>query len=600
MDSLRKFLLHTAVLLTALGWLKVTAAQVQRSPDPQAERVQPFDWNEQRTSVADVMLADAVEFRHGEPGMTPIEADVYLNLLDGIERQYQQLWRLPAGDPTATWEQAFYKFAEVRRMAWKNGKLKLTGPPTAAPVVSDLADPFRDANAPIFPLQPAREPEPPAESDDRYSLLADIRRHPSEYVGRPVVMFGLFEPAEPVDLRTGFSGTAGMLTRPARLLRGVLKSLDGTQQLAIVDTKSLKSPGSTARGLETWPATAASLPVLVKGWVVKQWDTRPLIYCESLRQMSVEPHTELIRQETVPERRILPEETWLYYETLLQMRIADADAQQRQADEFLIRRIDSLIVEVGTKAAADLAALNPEKAATPEQQASLQNERVRIQRLVTARLARYRRCRRDPETFQTYVDLFTNSDAWQGQLVTLKGHVRHVVSYAGDSTMFDGQPLHELWLFTDDSQNNPAVIVTPDLPPGFPVNAEVIDRVSVTGCFFKRYVYGSQDNRRIAPLLLAGRIRWEPTLDQIRTLVSSGDLSAGSPLAQQALQQQTESFSGPTLVIVSILAALAIMISWGRSHRETRDRRRLMRRINEDPQFEKPPPSDLDLELDLF
>lgn len=84
--------------------------------------------------------------------------------------------------------------------------------------------------------------------------------------------------------------------------------------------------------------------------------------------------------------------------------------------------------------------------------------------------------------------------------------------------MFGGQPLHELWLFTDDSQHNPTVIVTPTLPDEFPRNANDIDSVTVTGCLFKMYVYRSQNESRIAPLLLAGRIDWKPTNDQILAL----------------------------------------------------------------------------------
>ncbi|MFN9977924.1 MAG: hypothetical protein ACK58T_49260, partial [Phycisphaerae bacterium] len=142
------------------------------------------------------------------------------------------------------------------------------------------------------------------------------------------------------------------------------------------------------------------------------------------------------------------------------------------------------------------------------------------------RLAKQGRYLDDPSQFPTYVDVFQNASEWQGSLVSLRGHVRHVVSYPADEKMFPGQMLHELWLFTDDSQHNPAVIVTPTLPADFPTNADVVDRVFVTGCFFKMYVYRADKVHRVAPLILAGRVHWLPTDAQIRTLAKQGALPA--------------------------------------------------------------------------
>ncbi|MEZ6063396.1 MAG: hypothetical protein R3C19_23870 [Planctomycetaceae bacterium] len=602
MDISRKLASCPMFTVVAVALMLHESANAQSSsrigvPQRNAVVAQPqvFDWTAQRTSAADVLLPDAVEFRHGEPGLTPMESEVYRRLVEATEQQYQQLWKQPDINPAEAWETAFYRFGSVRRMAFQNGNLSLTAPLTNVPPVKNLANPFRDADEPATPLQPAiAAPTTPAASD-HYSLIADMTRFPKDFVGRPVALYGLFEPTESVELRTGYLEADNPLLRPVRLLRGTLKSLDGKQSLAVVDAKSITTPQSARRGLESWPAGLQSLPVLVKGWVVKQWDTRPLIYCESLRQISAEPYADLIRQYTVPQRRILPEETWLYYETLQQMTLAGAAEQQRLADETLMKRIDALIAEVRDKAAADAAALKLAASNDVEKQAGLAAGLTRIQRLLNARITRYRRCRTDPDAFQTYVDLFQHSDAWQGKLVTLRGHVRHVVSFVGDEMLFGGRPLHEVWLFTDDSQHNPAVIVTPDLPPDFPVGADVIDRVSVTGCYFKRYVYGSQESKRVAPLLLAGRIQWTPTLDQLHQLVDSGDLATGTPLAQRALQQRTESFSQPAMLIVCVLAAMTVMISLGRAHREERDRRRLMRRINADPALEPQESVELDV-----
>ena len=183
--------------------------------------------------------------------------------------------------------------------------------------------------------------------------------------------------------------------------------------------------------------------------------------------------------------------------------------------------------------------------------------------------------------------MFQHPEFWHGHLVTLQGHVRHVVSYPGDETLFGGRTLHELWLFTDDSQHNPAVIITPELPADFPVNAEIIDRVSVTGCFFKRYIYGSQDATRIAPLLLAGRIHWQPTVDQVQALVADGHLNAKSSRAVKAASMST-GIGDSAMILVCFFIILTFMILWGRAQREERDRVRLRKRVNDVPEFDNP------------
>jgi hypothetical protein len=48
---------------------------------------------------------------------------------------------------------------------------------------------------------------------------------------------------------------------------------------------------------------------------------------------------------------------------------------------------------------------------------------------------------------------------------------------------------------------------------GLPVDGEYVETdetVSVTGYFFKRWAYRAQDSTRLAPLILAKTLRWEP------------------------------------------------------------------------------------------
>ncbi|MEZ6124729.1 MAG: hypothetical protein R3C49_16395 [Planctomycetaceae bacterium] len=357
----------------------------------------------------------------------------------------------------------------------------------------------------------------------------------------------------------------------------------------MVDTQGLMTPGSGLQNVnESWTGEA-SIPVLVKGWVVKRWDDRrPLIYCEALRLISPRPHIELIRSHTIDKRRLRPEENWLYYETLRQLEMTNSRLQVQLAGQTLKTRIDSLMVDVARKAQQDLKALERQGQNGKLTDEQRQRQTESIQRRLKQRTARYHEYHRRPEEFQTFVDLFQHPEAWHGELVTLRGHVRHAMSYPGDRMLFGGRTLHELWLFTDDSQNNPTVVVTPALPQDFPVGAEVVDRVTVTGCFFKRYVYSSQDVDRIAPLILAGGITWEPTVDQVQALVAEGAVPAAAPLAARARSMAKQASGDSAMVLASLILVVVLMIFWGQAQREERDRVRLRKVVNEVPVFENP------------
>ncbi|MCA8988140.1 MAG: hypothetical protein KDA78_10885 [Planctomycetaceae bacterium] len=112
--------------------------------------------------------------------------------------------------------------------------------------------------------------------------------------------------------------------------------------------------------------------------------------------------------------------------------------------------------------------------------------------------------------FPVFVDLYQHPEDYQGRPVTMRGHVqRAVVSKAGKNE--DGvEQLCELWLFTDDSQTNPTVVMSTKLPPGFPVGEQTTDQVSVTGYVYRLYTYEARDTGRFAPLLMASSIQWTP------------------------------------------------------------------------------------------
>ena len=137
------------------------------------------------------------------------------------------------------------------------------------------------------------------------------------------------------------------------------------------------------------------------------------------------------------------------------------------------------------------------------------------ERALTFRQSRHRESpklsKRPFEEFPQFVDLFQNPDAYRGKPVTLTGYTRRVRSIVADKNEHGIDTLHEIWLFTDDSQNNPVVIVCTEIPKNLPQGDQLLNGISVTGYFFKLYVYDdSGDDKRLAPMILAHRLQWNP------------------------------------------------------------------------------------------
>ena len=130
--------------------------------------------------------------------------------------------------------------------------------------------------------------------------------------------------------------------------------------------------------------------------------------------------------------------------------------------------------------------------------------------------------RRDPEfrayfrkpdaEFPTFADLFHHPDVYHGRLVTFHGHLRRLISSPAGENPHGLQQLHEGWLYADGAQQNPVVVVCTELPPNIPTGTDIlVDFVSVTGYFFKRYGYEDRSGQpRFAPLILAQRLEWTP------------------------------------------------------------------------------------------
>ena len=87
---------------------------------------------------------------------------------------------------------------------------------------------------------------------------------------------------------------------------------------------------------------------------------------------------------------------------------------------------------------------------------------------------------------------------------------------------------------------------------------------------------------------MAGKVDWEPTIDQVQSLVKNGQLAADSPRAKRAAALSGSEIGNSAMIMICVFVLLVMMILWGRAQREERDRVRLRKRVNEVPEFENP------------
>ncbi|MBM81730.1 MAG: hypothetical protein CMJ78_14215 [Planctomycetaceae bacterium] len=114
-----------------------------------------------------------------------------------------------------------------------------------------------------------------------------------------------------------------------------------------------------------------------------------------------------------------------------------------------------------------------------------------------------------------FIDVFKHRDEYHGQPVMFKGRVRRLVPYTAPENDYGIETLYDLWIYTDDSQNNAAVVVCTDLPEGLKTQMGsdiLIDNVAVTGYFFKMMAYQAQDTAHMTPMLIAKKPTWKPVV----------------------------------------------------------------------------------------
>jgi hypothetical protein len=107
--------------------------------------------------------------------------------------------------------------------------------------------------------------------------------------------------------------------------------------------------------------------------------------------------------------------------------------------------------------------------------------------------------------------LMTESREFIGKLITVKGEIRGLRRILPGANDHGIEHLWEAWMFNNDSGMNPYIIRCTSIPQGIPTGMQLKSGtvVEVTGYYFKRFGYPTQDDRlHVAPMILARTLKW--------------------------------------------------------------------------------------------
>jgi hypothetical protein len=125
--------------------------------------------------------------------------------------------------------------------------------------------------------------------------------------------------------------------------------------------------------------------------------------------------------------------------------------------------------------------------------------------------------RSDPDhkgrKFSLFVDLIQHPERYRGKPVTLRGYIQGLETMEAGENDEGLTLLHQAYFFTADSLQNPYVVVTTEIPPDIPRprKGSPTNDVSVTGYFFKIWSYEAERGNWAGPLILAGKLEWNPS-----------------------------------------------------------------------------------------
>jgi hypothetical protein len=164
----------------------------------------------------------------------------------------------------------------------------------------------------------------------------------------------------------------------------------------------------------------------------------------------------------------------------------------------------------------------------------------------------------------TFAHLF-GPERWKyrGELVHVEGRLRLLRRYDPPESLPDDADkitdLYEGWVFIEDYGQNPYCVVASALSDGLKPAEKLDVPVEVDAYFFKRYLYGARDGRRLAPLLIGKSIVAKP-----------GPVEA----SQNAVWAIPGAVVAGTFVLIGVTAAIGIAVVWWfrRSDRAVRAR----------------------------
>ena len=105
-----------------------------------------------------------------------------------------------------------------------------------------------------------------------------------------------------------------------------------------------------------------------------------------------------------------------------------------------------------------------------------------------------------------YVNLLQTPQDYVGEVLTVTGTARRMSRFVVGANEQGIENLYEAWFFTSDSGNNPWRVVVSSLGQGIAELEAGETPIQVTGVFFKRFGYASNNGTHQAPLLLASSI----------------------------------------------------------------------------------------------
>ncbi len=116
-----------------------------------------------------------------------------------------------------------------------------------------------------------------------------------------------------------------------------------------------------------------------------------------------------------------------------------------------------------------------------------------------------------------FVQMYEQPKEYRGRVVTLRGTVRRAFDLTAPQNEPGIQTYYQLWLRPRGGPNSPIVLYTLSLPAGFPTSRtpskeirELREEVTVTGVFYKNWVYSAARQSFVAPLVVAKTVEWQP------------------------------------------------------------------------------------------